>query len=439
MGALDQVRGALGGHPFSTGAIGKGAIPRPGGVAFGFRMAAVAGNSLKLTYTKALDTMSVPAVGAFAVTFDGTANVVTAVAIAGREVTLTLTTAAISTTTNIEIDYTVPAMNPIQDLAGTDAEALTDQAVENDTDPPMLSTAAVNGSTLTLTFDETLDTGSVPAVGDFAVAFDGTANVVTAVAVAGMVVTLTLTTAAVNATSNITVGYTAGTNPIQNTFDDPAPDFTGQAVTNDTPKVPVSTTYALRTIANVRVLFDDADGRPNSPTSQGWWREDTGGSSASANTGPGTNNTEAFMHIEASSATAQQMLDRSRLVMKSSVDWLSQTDRKVTLRACAQSPAGDGFDGANRFFDLQGSTDGTTWASIGSIRGWPYSNNYDPGETATQFQSAGTVTFAATGGWVDFEFNFDDSYSHFRMHYNTDSTAFRQDFSMYQITLEGAA
>ncbi len=45
-----------------------------------------------------------------------------------------------------------------------DNDAITTAAAApSDTTPPVLSTATVNGATLTLTYDEALDTGSTPA------------------------------------------------------------------------------------------------------------------------------------------------------------------------------------------------------------------------------------------------------------------------------------
>ena len=171
----------------SAGVAGLGAFsPGVFGVAdgaFAFSRASVNGGSLSLNYTAALDTGSVPATGQFTVTFDGTANAVTAVAVAGRRVTLTLTTAALSTTSNILVSYTVPTTNPIQAADGTEAAALTNQSVSNVTQPPMFRSAEVNRGTLTVTFNENLDSGSVPAGGDFTVTFGGTANAVTAVAI----------------------------------------------------------------------------------------------------------------------------------------------------------------------------------------------------------------------------------------------------------------
>ena len=78
-----------------------------------------------------------------------------------------------------------------------------------DTTAPALQSLSVSGSTLTLTYDETLDPGSVPAASAFAVNIDSAAAVnPTAVSVAGSAVTLTLP-AAVTPGQTVTLAYIA--------------------------------------------------------------------------------------------------------------------------------------------------------------------------------------------------------------------------------------
>jgi len=102
-----------------------------------------------------------------------------------------------------------------------------------DTSPPSLQTAVVDGATLTLTYDEPLDTSSVPAATDFTVNVNSSAATVNNVAVSGTTVTLTLA-AAVNAGDTVTVSYTAGTNPIQDISGNDAANLTDQSVNNNT-------------------------------------------------------------------------------------------------------------------------------------------------------------------------------------------------------------
>ena len=94
----------------------------------------VDGTSLKLIYSEALDTGSVPATSAYSVVVGGATGVVpSSVAVSGAKVTLTLSTGAASSDT-VTVTYTVPTSNPVQDLAENDAAALSAHAVVNYTD-----------------------------------------------------------------------------------------------------------------------------------------------------------------------------------------------------------------------------------------------------------------------------------------------------------------
>ena len=192
--------------------------------------AAVSGDTLVLTYDEVLDESSVPATSAF--TPGGTAVTVSAVAISGAKVTLTLSQAVTSTVT---LTYAVGA-NPLQDVAGNDAAALMDESVASDTTAPTLNTAVVNGDTLTLTYNEALDEDSVPAASAFTPG--GTAATVSTVAISGAMVTLTLSQA-VTSTDVVTLTYMVpGTDPLQDAVGNNAAALTTQAVTNNTPPVP---------------------------------------------------------------------------------------------------------------------------------------------------------------------------------------------------------
>ena len=199
--------------------------------------ATVNGSTLVLTYNEALDGASVPAAGAFVVTADGSAITVNGVSVAGSTVTLTLA-AAVEAGQTVTLDYTA-GTNSIQDAAGNDAATPPAQPVTNNTGgttdvtPPLLTGAAVNGSTLVLTYNEPLDGASVPAAGAFAVTADGNAITVNGVSVGGSTVTLTLATA-VEANQAVTLAYTAGTNPIQDAAGNDTATLPAQPVTNNT-------------------------------------------------------------------------------------------------------------------------------------------------------------------------------------------------------------
>ena len=115
-------------------------------------------------------------------------------------------------------------------------------ATPKETTPPELSLASVDGATLTLTFDEALDTGNTPDISKFAVTVGGSDRGVDAVAVSGSVVTLTLATA-VFAADAVTADYTVPVDDaearLQDLAGNAAADFSGREVTNNTAPGPV--------------------------------------------------------------------------------------------------------------------------------------------------------------------------------------------------------
>ena len=128
----------------------------------------------------------------------------------------------------------------IRDKAGNDAvfDIRPNPLLEGhkvDAVKPVLQTAAVTGTTLTLTYDEALDnTGPSPSASAFTVALaTGTAPMVSTVAVSGRAVTLTLSQA-VRLADVVTLSYTAPTGmdatPIRDAFGNVAGDLVNQEV-----------------------------------------------------------------------------------------------------------------------------------------------------------------------------------------------------------------
>jgi uncharacterized repeat protein (TIGR02059 family) len=103
-----------------------------------------------------------------------------------------------------------------------------------DTIPPVLTTGTVMAASLVLSYDEALDSGSIPATTDFSISVNaGAGPPVTDVAIAGTGVTLTLASG-VAAGDTVTVDYTVGVAPIQDVAGNDAANLTNQAVTNNT-------------------------------------------------------------------------------------------------------------------------------------------------------------------------------------------------------------
>ena len=140
---------------------------------------------------------------------------------------------------NIEAGRIALNGGTIEDEADNDAvldhEAVAPQAGHKvDGVRPAFVSAAVDGSSLTLTYGEALDEGSRPAAGDFTVQVEGSGRTVSGVSVSGSVVTLTLNPAVEHGDTGIRVSYTPDTNPIRDAVGNDALGLSSQSVTNTT-------------------------------------------------------------------------------------------------------------------------------------------------------------------------------------------------------------
>ena len=157
----------------------KATVTIPQGV--GLLSATVNADAVVLTFLEALDEASVPAAAAFTVRVGGVARGLAArdpVRVSGSTVTLTLA-ASVAHRETVTIDYTLPAVNPLRNLAGVAAAALDGQSVTNltpDTTAPQLLSATASWDAVVLTYDEALDEFSVPAATAFTVRVGGVAR-----------------------------------------------------------------------------------------------------------------------------------------------------------------------------------------------------------------------------------------------------------------------
>ena len=115
----------------------------------------------------------------------------------------------------------------------------TPTALAQDTTAPTVQSATVDGSTLTLTFNEALKTTNAPGTSRFTVAGTASTTSVTAVGFKtgdAKSVELTLSPAVPHTDTGITVSYAKGSdaNPLQDTSGNEVADFSGQQVTNNT-------------------------------------------------------------------------------------------------------------------------------------------------------------------------------------------------------------
>ena len=142
-----------------------------------------------------------------------------------------------------------------------------------DGDTPDLETAEVDGDTVTLTYDETLDATSIPRANAFTVSAGGSTVLIASVEVSGAVVTLELVSDVVH-TDSVTLAYSppAGTPPLQDVAGNAAATLSSRTLTNNTPG-PVYDTdddglIEITTLAQLDAMRHDLDG-DGSPTPAG--------------------------------------------------------------------------------------------------------------------------------------------------------------------------
>ena len=242
------------------------------------------GGTLTLTYDEVLDEVNRPSTSAFGVTVAGQAADVSSVNVSGRAVLVNLVS-AVTAGQDVKVTYTDPSTandaNAIQDPAGNDAATLTNQSVANtstvpDERAPEYESAAVSsdGLTLTLTYDENLDSGNGPVPADFVVSVEGERRQVSTVTVSGTDVALRMASV-ITSYLNVAVTYTDPTVGVDDTkaIQDAAgndaaslswPVVNGSVVEDTTPpgfvRAVVSSDGGTITLTYDEVL--DADGGP---------------------------------------------------------------------------------------------------------------------------------------------------------------------------------
>ena len=131
--------------------------------------------------------------------------------------------------------FTVTLSSPVNATLDEGATTAKGTITDQDITAPVLTKARVSGTTITLEYDETLDTGSVPATSDYVVTVDGTAAALATggVAISGSTVTLTLASA-VSAGDEVKVTYTApSTNAVRDIAENEAVGFTDQVLSHE--------------------------------------------------------------------------------------------------------------------------------------------------------------------------------------------------------------
>ena len=189
-----------------------------------------------------------------------------AIATDATKVEITLTTALLSTDTNITVEL---AADAVTDVPGNGIDAVSSMAVSLvDTTAPTLAAARVDSLLATkvqLTFDESLDSTSISGTSAFTVKVEGNSRTPTSVTAGSSTQRINLNFAATDAIrpgETVTVSYTKpGSNPLKDAADNEVASFTDQAVTNNlaatAPDAPGNLTASRGTDAGTMALTWD--------------------------------------------------------------------------------------------------------------------------------------------------------------------------------------
>ena len=203
----------------------------------------VDGSTLTLTFDEEMDPGATPGNVLFDVTVNGDERYLArsgGVAIAGKTVRLTLSS-AVGAGDTVTVRYTKPrgcgghCSHGLRGASHIAVDTFPDQAVTNNSAGPVFASAVVVGSTLTVTFDKNLDTGSKPSPAAFRVTANNNRLAVASggVAIAGKTVKLTLFRSA-SAGDTVKVSYTRpSANPLRGTNGIAVDTFAEQTVANN--------------------------------------------------------------------------------------------------------------------------------------------------------------------------------------------------------------
>jgi len=179
------------------------------------------GTRIILTYNKELDPTSVPAPANFYVTVSGSARAVTAVAVQGTTVTLTLQSGVVLGQ-EVKVSYSRGA-SPIRDLSGNSAAALNGTVISNtqQTTLPRPVSGTVSGSLITITFSDSLASLSSLGVSQFSVYSGSSYRSISTVSTSGTQLFITLSSPITDGQA-VAVNYSVGSYPLR--------DISGNAV-----------------------------------------------------------------------------------------------------------------------------------------------------------------------------------------------------------------
>ena len=337
------------------------------------------GTKVVLTYDEALSATTA-ATSDFTVTTGGSANTVTAVAISGSTVELTLTN-AVKNDQAVTVAYADPSgsndTNAVQDSQGNDAASLSSTSVTNNSTvagtapesqpspqlPPAPTAPKLSSPT---TYDEALS-ATTAATSAFTVTTAGSANAVTAVAISGSTVELTLTDTVKNDQA-VTVAYadpsgSNDTNAVQDSQGNDAASLSSTSVTNNSTVAGTAPTFSSAATSTdgtkVVLTYDEALSATTVTTAA----------------------TSAFTVTTAGSANTVTAVAISGSTVELTLTNAVKNDQAVTVAYADPSGSND----TNAVQDSQGN-------DAASLSSTSVTNNSTVAGTAPTFSSAATST-----------------------------------------------
>ncbi|MCW8171484.1 hypothetical protein D8B22_20860 [Verminephrobacter aporrectodeae subsp. tuberculatae] len=290
-----------------------------------FSSATVRDNLLVISYTEAnaLDATALTGTAGFTVnSTTGTAITVSSASVDATAKTVTLTLSrAVTQAETVTVSYAKPAAgNGVQDAAHNNAADFSSRAVTNttpDTTPPVFSSATVTDNQLVISYTEAnaLDATALTGNAGFTVnSTAGTAITVTSAVVSATAKTVTLTLSrAVTNGETVTISYAkpAAGNGVQDAAHNNAVDFSGRAVTNNTPATPTAPTdttppeFSSATVRDNQLVISYTEANALDATAL------TGTAGFTVNSTTGTAITVSSASVNATAKTVTLTLSRS--------------------------------------------------------------------------------------------------------------------------------
>jgi uncharacterized repeat protein (TIGR02059 family) len=182
------------------------------------------GSAISLVFSKDLATVNSNAYLQFTVNVGGVNYSTTSISSTGKTVLLTVS-GTIQNYQNVRVSYT-PGAYALRDLAGNYLNTINNYTLYSvpDTTAPVLQSVTASGSVVTLTYNKTLNTASIPSTGQYSVLVDNVARSVVQVQVSGNGVFLTLSSA-ITTGQTVTVSYLASVTLVIDLAGNPAASF----------------------------------------------------------------------------------------------------------------------------------------------------------------------------------------------------------------------